>query len=89
MKTIKSAVIQPGRGERGLLPLGDPRDREILDRLVEQAVEIELGTRCRNTPPRPIAARSMNTNSRGTVTGPFSFSADAPGRPRGGRIRTA
>ena len=31
--------------------------------------------KCRNTAPSPIAARSMKTNSRGTVTGPFFLSA--------------
>src|SRR4029077_9235280 len=37
--------------------------------------KLSSAPRCRKTPPRPIAARSMKTNSRGTRTGPFSFKA--------------
>src|SRR5664279_2490733 len=37
--------------------------------------KLSSAARCRNTAPSPIAARSMNTNSRGTVTGPLALSA--------------
>ncbi len=60
--------------------------RELLDRFVEQLVEIQLDAqvqekqrRARSPPDR------MKTNSRGTFTGPSASSAvDGHGRPRGG-----
>src|ERR1044072_2470067 len=35
--------------------------------------KMSRASRCRTAPPRPIAARSMNTNSRGTRTRPCVF----------------
>ena len=58
---------------RGLAPL-QRGDVEVLDQLMNSWCQLTSAWRCMNTEPRPIAARSISTNSRGGVTPPISRS---------------
>ena len=67
---VLDGALEPNLGERGSLPRGHVLDLKALDRLIEQTIEIQFRRQMQEHAPRPIAARSMNTNSRGTVTVP-------------------
>ena len=67
-----NALLQSDLGERlvsGAPTPGRSKNRSIAS--LNSRWKLSSARRCKNTAPSPIAARSMNTNSRGTVTGPF------------------